>query len=102
MPRGAPAWTGVVMIERPDPTKTPHVPFSDGPPCRVRSARTIELGGCRAIVCHLPLAAVADYFPAGAGDTAFAWAELHGTYLQLLEPASIRQWVEFSGPNCHG
>jgi hypothetical protein len=100
--RGVPVWTGVVMIERPDPTKTMHVPFSDGPPCHVRSARTIDLGGRRAIVCHLPYAAVAEYFPAGAGDSAFAWAELHGAFLQLMEPASMKEWVDFSGPNSHG
>lgn len=97
-PSGLPTWTGVVMIERPDPTKTMHVPFSDGPPCLVRSARTIELGGRRAIVCKLPYAAVEQYFPAGAADVAFAWAELHGGYLQLMEAASMKQWVDYSGP----
>lgn len=95
-----PDWKGVVMIERPDPTKQSHVPFDrDGPLCKVRSARTIALGGRRAIVTELPLRMLVKYFPAGAGDHAFAWAELHGEHLELLEPASIKEWADFSGPS---
>lgn len=88
-------WTGVVMIERPDPSKNSHVPL---PMCLVRSARTVALNGRRAIVTELPLSMLGRYFVAGAGDHAFAWAELHGDHLELLSSASLKEWADYSGP----
>lgn len=89
-----PTWTGVVMVERPDPTRTPHVPFSDGPMCPVRSARSLAWNGRRAIVTALPWAMLKQFFTAQDGDHAFVWAELHGEHLELIERASLKEWAE--------
>jgi hypothetical protein len=82
------------MIERPDPTTAPHVPFSDGPMCPVRSARSAAYNGQRAIVCQLPYRMLQHYFRAEDADHVFAWAELHGEHLELLERASRKEWAE--------
>jgi hypothetical protein len=87
-------WTGVVMIERPDPTKTGHMVLSDGPMCPVRSARSVAFNGRRAIVCQLPLRMLQHYFKSQDEDHVFAWAELHGEHLELKERASRKEWVE--------
>lgn len=89
-----PNWTGVVMIERPDPTRTAHMVLSDGPMCAVRSARSIAYNGKRAIVCALPLSMLQHYFTTSDGDHVFAWAELHGDHLELKERACLKDWVE--------
>ena len=82
------------MIERPDLSKVSNVSS-----CRVRSARTILMGGRRAIVCELPYKMLSHYFAAGAGDHAFAWAELTGEHLELLEAASLKEWADYSSPS---
>lgn len=101
-PTGVPVWTGVVMIERPDPTRQSHEAFSDGPLCLVRSARTIALHGARAVVTQLPYKMLQKYFDSSALDHVFVWAELHpgsdDHHLELRERASLKDWVDFSGP----
>jgi len=100
----APVWTGVVMVERPDSGKVAHVPFSDGPMCHVRSARTVELAGRRAIVTKLPYKMLAHYFESGDNDHVFVWAEAYdtnspeGLHLELKEKGSIKDWANTAGP----
>lgn len=87
-------WTGVVMIERPDPSRMPHVPFGDGPMCPVRSARSLAYNGRRAIVTQLPYRMLRHYFQPHDEDHIFVWAQLHGEHLELLERASLKEWAE--------
>lgn len=93
-----PKWSGVVSIERPDLSRTPHVP-GDDPACRVLSARTMEFNGRRAIVTHLPYSAVKHYFQAEDADQVFVAASLHGEHLQLHERCDLKEWAYFSGLN---
>lgn len=97
-------WTGVVMIERPDMTRHPHVPFGDGPLCWVRSARTLTLNGRRAIVMQLPYRMLRKYFRSSDLDHCFVWAELFdigspaGGHLELKERACLADWVNTATP----
>lgn len=88
-----PTWTGVVMIERPDPTRTAHEPFGQPPLCPVRSARSVAYNGRRAIVAQLPLPMLQHYFTSADADHAFVWAELRGEHLNLLDRADIKAWA---------
>lgn len=97
-PTVAVKWTGVVMIERPDVSRMAHVPFSDGPMCRVRSARNAELGGRRAIVHQMPMRSVQHYFKSTDEDYVFVWAYLAGDHLELLERACLADWAHTSSP----
>lgn len=102
MPSVVIAWSGVVMIERPD--QRAHVPFSDGPPCLVRSVRTAALDGHRAIVHKMPYRQLQHYFDsASQHNTAYAWAdffepsqgeEAGGGHLQLGCRATQAEWAQ--------
>jgi hypothetical protein len=89
----APLWDGVVMVERPDPAKTPHVVLGEVP-CRVRSCRSLALNGHRAIVTEMPLRMLQHYFKSQDEDHVFVRAELHGTHLQLGERCTLKEWVD--------
>jgi hypothetical protein len=98
--RGSGDWEGVLMIERLDPTK---ISEGDDPMCRVMSARTIQLGGRRAINTRLPYSMVSHLFRAGDLDTCFVEAEFKadgqgGGHLQFYERsrASLKDWVLYS------
>lgn len=91
-----PTWAGVVSIERPDVTRSAHVPFGD-PACRVMSARTAELNGRRAIVTHLPYSQVKHYFKSDDDSQVFVSADLRDEHLQLHERCDIKEWAYFSG-----
>jgi hypothetical protein len=89
----APVWDGVVMVERPDPTRTSHEPLEQ-PMCAVRSARSSVFDGRRAIVHQMPLDQVRHYFRSDDEDHVFVRAELHGDHLQLYERCSLAEWVQ--------
>ena len=90
-----PVWDGVVMVERPDPSRTSHDPLEQ-PLCLVRSARSVALDGRRAIVTEMPLSQVRHYFDSDDEDHVFVRAELHGDHLQLYERCSLVEWVQTS------
>ena len=88
--QGPAEWEGVVMVERPDPTSpSPEM-------CRVMSARTIQLGGRRAIYCHLPLSMF--QFNSDDGDVIFCEAEYRDGHLQIYGRArtNLKEWVLYS------
>lgn len=82
------------MIERPDMTRLPHVAFSNGPMCLVRSARSLAWDGKRAISTTLPWDMLRHFFTTRDEDHVFAWAELHGEHLELIERASLKEWAD--------
>lgn len=85
-------WGGVVMVVRPDPSKPNNGRVA------VMSARTVELGGRRAIRCELPYAMVKGYFGADDGDHVFVDADYLEGHLQLHHkiPQGLKDWVETS------
>ena len=87
-------WAGIVAIERPE------FPAKDTP-CRIRSARSLDLNGKRAIVHTLPWAAVAHYYTAEDLEFVCVYAELSGEHLQLLERASAREFFTHAPTGIH-
>lgn len=85
-------WDGVVMIERQDPTKTAHTPFTSSM-CLIRSARSGALGGRRAIVYQAPFEQVSKYFRSQDEDHVFVRAELQGQHLELKERCTLSEWA---------
>lgn len=89
--RGNGEWKGGVMIERPRNAEPETM-------CKVRSARTSELAGFRAIACEMPYASVRHFFKAGDGAEVCVWAEFGQGYLQLYERISKREFFLNAGP----
>jgi hypothetical protein len=88
---GAPEWKGVVMIERP-------LNADRNTLCRVTSARSLDLGGRRAIVSKLPYGMLAHFFTLADPDFCCVYAELKGEHLELLERASRREYFLTTAP----
>jgi hypothetical protein len=93
--RGTGAWEGVVMIIRPDLSK---LPYGADPQCMVVSARTVQLGGRRAISQDLPYGLFAHHFTSEDGDHIFAEAEFKDGHLEVYGRArsNIKEWILYS------
>ncbi len=98
--RGTGDWEGVIMVERPDISKLSH---GDVPMCRVMSARTVQLGGRRAIYTQMPYWHFKDHFRCEDGDVIFLEAEWKadasgGGHLTWYGKArtNLKEWVLYS------
>ena len=96
--RGDGDWRGVVMIERPDPSKTPYGAVLM---CRVMSAKVIQLGFRRAIYEIMPYDLFKHLFRLEDGDHIYHAAEFKmgadGVgHLEVYERANRKEWVIFS------
>ena len=61
-------------------------------PCLVTSARTMALGGKRAIYCTLPYSMVVQYFNSADCAEVCAYAEFKEGHLEIYERASKREY----------
>lgn len=80
--RGTGQWQGVVQIKRPSMDGAP------GMLCQVKSARTLDFNGLRAIVTEALYAMVKHYFGVEDELSVYVYAELKDGHLEYYERAS--------------